>query len=198
MEVKSGRRRLARNRRRVGQTSTNSTGMTDNTFHLDQLFQRTEEDIIILRTRPLSTDSATRSAQSVERRAMEVARSLSRIGTQLESLAKEVLATSASVDLAKSTTLHLAKDTTQGVGYANGQPVATPPALPLSTLKHFFQSLESLCTWQEKSVLASYHEQHAAVRSLRTAGDIARLESRTFQVYVDKITEQLKQTPDSD
>jgi hypothetical protein len=58
---------------------------------------------------------------------MEVARSLSRIGTQLESLAKEVLATSASVDLAKSTTLHLAKDTTQGVGYANGQPVATPP-----------------------------------------------------------------------
>ena len=89
MEVKSGRRRLARNRRRVGQTSTNSTGMTDNTFHLDQLFQRTEADIIILRTRPLSTDSATRSAQSVERRAMEVARSLSRIGTQLESLAKE-------------------------------------------------------------------------------------------------------------
>jgi hypothetical protein len=172
--------------------------MSDNTCHLDQLFQRTEADITVLRTRPLSTDSATRSAQNVERRAIEVARLLSRIDTQLESLAKEVLATNASLDLAKSTTPNLAKDTAQGVGYANGQPVASPPTLPVSTLKHFFQSLESLCTWQEKSVIASYHEQHAAVRSLRTAGDIARLESRTFQVYVDKITEQLKQTPDSD
>ena len=101
--------------------------MSDTTCHLDQLLQRTEADITILRTRPLSTDSATRSAQNVERRAVEVARSLSRIGAQLESLAKEVLATSASVDLARTTTLHLAKDTTQGVGYANGQPVATPP-----------------------------------------------------------------------
>ena len=66
--------------------------MSDTTCHLDQLLQRTEADITILRTRPLSTDSATRSAQNVERRAVEVARSLSRIGAQLESLAKEVLA----------------------------------------------------------------------------------------------------------
>ena len=172
--------------------------MSDNASHLDQLFQRTEADITILRTQQLSTDSVSRSTQTVERQAVEAARSLSRIRTQLESLAKEVRATSASVDMAKSTKSHLATTTSQGPGYVSGQSTSNSPVLPLSTLKEFFHTLESICALQEKTIPAPYHHQHSSVRVVRAAYDVAQLEPGTFQVYVDKISEQLRQTPDVD